>query len=116
MVKTQRMWEDMWIFLDDTVGEASSSEKSLVAIKSLKWHVLRNGAGEGGMFPVRRISREPGGEGCVRRGTESIGIEGLLTEVQRTLPLCRIHSMRHWPLPVLLCLWECKSSLLNGSI
>ena len=32
-VKMQRMWENTWIFLDDTVGEALSSEKSLIAIK-----------------------------------------------------------------------------------
>jgi len=40
MVKMQRVWENTWIFLDDTVGEALSSEKSLIAMKSLMWNVL----------------------------------------------------------------------------
>lgn len=39
--------------------------QSLVAIKTFMGNVLSNTAGEGGMFSVRRISREPGGEGCV---------------------------------------------------
>lgn len=37
---------------------------------------------------MRRISRESGGEGCVRRGSESTGNERLLTEVQHMPFFC----------------------------
>lgn len=75
--------------MDDTVEEALSSEKSLIAIKSLMWNVLENAVGKGGIFSVRR-------------GTDSIENEGLLSKVE--CALCRIDATKHWPLHAAPCI------------